>query len=264
MTGHGVVLSQRRGQILLITLNRPRLRNSVDGEMARGIAAAIDELDGDDELRVGVMTGAGEGFCAGADLETLGGGDIPFVDGRGFAGLVEAPPGKPLVAAVEGFAMGGGLEIALACDLMVAARGAQLGLPEVRHGLLAVGGGLLELTNRVGRAVAMELALTGVPIDAQRGHELGLVNRLAEPGEALGVALALASTIARNAPGAVMSSKRVVAESPDWKLGERWRRQEEIAAPAFASEDVRIAAAELGRRLGRLWAANDQRQGVSE
>jgi enoyl-CoA hydratase len=258
------VLTERRGTVLVITLNRPAASNAVDGEMARGIAAAVDRLDDDDGLRAAVIGGAGEGFCAGADPKALAGGDPPYVAGRGFAGLVEAPPEKPLVAAIEGFAMGGGLGIALACDLVVAAPGAKLGIPEVRRGLVALGGGLPSLPGRVGRGVALEMALTGAPIDARRGYEVGLVNRLADSGATLDAALELAGTVTRNAPGAVRASKRVIVESPAWPADERWLRQDEVAGPIFASEEARATTAAFGERLERLWAATDRREGAVE
>ena len=263
MNDAGAVLVERRNRILLVTLNRPGVRNCVDGKMARGIAAALDELDGDDRLRVGVLAGAGEGFSAGMDLTTLAGGDSPFVEGRGFAGLVEAPPAKPLVAAIEGFAIGGGLEIALACDLIVAARGAKLGIPEVKRSLLAVAGGLLRLPTRVGHNVAMEMALMGIPIAAERGHELGMVNRLADPGAAVDVALMLADAVARNSPTAVAASKRIIVESSEWSARDRWRRQDEIAGPVLASAETRDGAVAYGEKLEALWRAADRTEGAS-
>ena len=176
--------------MLLITLNRPDARNAVNLAVAEGIAAALDELDGDDALSVGVLTGAGKGFCAGMDLKAFVSGERPWVADRGFAGIVRRPPVKPLIAAIEGFAVAGGLEIALACDLIVAARGAKLGIPEVKRSLVAAGGALLRLPRRIPYHAAMELALTGDPIAAERAAELGLVNRLAEPGGAVEAALA--------------------------------------------------------------------------
>ncbi|HWF75440.1 MAG TPA: crotonase/enoyl-CoA hydratase family protein, partial [Solirubrobacteraceae bacterium] len=195
MSEERAVLIERRGRVLVATLNRPEQRNAVNLAVAEGIAAALDELDDDAELSVGVLTGAGKGFCAGMDLKAFVAGERPYIDGRGFAGIVQRPSAKPLIAAIEGFAVAGGLEIALACDLMVAARGAKLGIPEVKRSLVAAGGGLLRLPRALPRAVAMELALTGDPISAERGYELGLVNRLADPGGALEQALALAEAI---------------------------------------------------------------------
>src|SRR5437588_5382235 len=204
------VLSERGGRILLVTINRPDQRNAVNAAVAAGIAAALEELDGDPNLSVGILTGAGKGFCAGMDLKAFVGGERPHVPGRGFAGIVQRPAQKPLIAAVEGFAVAGGLEVALACDLIVAARGARLGIPEVKRSLVAAGGALLRLPRVLPRTIAMELALTGDPIDAQRGYELGLVNRLTGPGEAVATALELAESIAVNGPLALAASKRIL------------------------------------------------------
>src|SRR5256885_16369367 len=194
------VLTERRDNVLLITLNRPDARNAVNGALAQGVADALDELDDTPELQVGVLTGAGKGFSAGMDLKAFVTGERPWVEGRGFAGIVQRAAEKPLIAAIEGFAVAGGFEIALACDLIVAARDARLGIPEVKRGLVAAGGALIRLPRRIPYHLAMELALTGDPISAERGYELGIVNRLAEPGGAVDAALALAGEVARNGP----------------------------------------------------------------
>src|SRR5205085_3844220 len=165
------VLIERRERILLITINRPDQRNAVNAAVAQGIAAALDELDGDSGLSLGVLTGAGKGFCAGMDLKAFLAGELPYAGDRGFAGITQRASTKPLIAAVEGFAVAGGLEVALACDLIVAARGAKLGIPEVKRSLVAAGGGLLRLPRVLPRNIAMELALTGDPIEAERGYE---------------------------------------------------------------------------------------------
>src|SRR5947208_3158627 len=190
------LLTERRDRVLLITLNRPDARNAVNLAMAEAMAAALDELDATDELSVGVIAGEGKGFSSGMDLKAFATGERPWADDRGFAGIVQKPAEKPLIAAIEGFAVAGGLEIALACDLIVAAKGAKLGVPEVKRGLVAAGGAVLRLPRRVGYGMAMELALTGDPITAERAAELGIVNRLAEPGEAVEVALGFAAEIA--------------------------------------------------------------------
>ncbi len=179
------VLTERRERVLVVTLNRPEQRNAVNAAVATGIAAALEELDSDAELSVAVLTGAGKGFCSGMDLKAFVAGEVPYAAGRGFAGIAERPPAKPIIAAVEGFAVAGGLEVALACDMIVAARGARLGVPEVKRSLVAAGGALLRLPRALPRPIALELALTGDPISAERAHELGLVNALADPGEAL-------------------------------------------------------------------------------
>src|SRR4051795_2733840 len=194
------VLTEAGDGVLLITLNRPDARNAVNAALAAGLAAALDRLDADDDLQAGILTGAGKGFSAGMDLKAFVAGESPHVEGRGFAGIVQGPPRKPLIAAVEGFAVAGGFEIALACDLVVAARDARFGIPEVKRGLVAAGGGLLRLPSRIPYHLAMELALTGDPIGAERAEAVGLVSRLTAPGEALPGALELAATIAANGP----------------------------------------------------------------
>jgi enoyl-CoA hydratase len=247
------VLTERRGRILTITINRPDQRNAVNAAVAQGIAAGLDELDGDPELSVGVVTGAGKGFCAGMDLKAFATGDRPRVPGRGFAGIVERPPDKPMIAAIEGFAVAGGLEVALACDLIVASRGARLGLPEVKRSLVAAGGALIRLPRALPRNVALELALTGDPIDAERAHALGLVNRLTEPGEALSAALRMAETIAANAPLALAATKRIMVESADWPDAEFFVRQREISDPVFSSEDAREGASAFAEHRDPVW-----------
>src|SRR6059058_302307 len=236
------VLTERRDNVLLITLNRPDARNAVNLALAEGVAAALDELDSDDGLSVGVLTGSGKGFSAGMDLKAFVTGERPWVVDRGFAGIVQRASRKPLIAAVEGFAVAGGLEVALACDLIVAARGAKLGIPEVKRSLVAAGGALRRLPQRLPLGLVMEMALTGDPISAERGHDLGLVNRLAEPGSAADVALELAASIARNGPLALEATKRILAEQHDWTNEDFWARQGEISGPVFGSEDAREGA----------------------
>ena len=247
------VLSERRGRTILITINRPDQRNAVNAAVAAGIAQALDALDGDSELSVGVLTGAGKGFSAGMDLKAFVTGERPHVPGRGFAGIVQRPPDKPLIAAVEGFAVAGGLEVALACDLIVAARGARLGVPEVTRSLVAAGGALLRLPRALPRNVAMELALTGELIEAERAYELGLVNRLTDPGEALATAMELAETIAANGPLALAATKRVMAESVDWPGSEFFERQSEIVDPVWSSEDAREGATAFAEKRPPVW-----------
>ncbi len=253
MTDDRAVLTEPRGSTLLITLNRPDARNAVNAALAAGLARALDQLDGDDDLRIGVLTGAGGGFCAGMDLKAFVRGESPHVEGRGFAGIVERPPRKPLIAAIEGFAVAGGLEVALACDLLVAARGAKLGIPEVKRSLVAAGGALLRLPERIPYHVAMELALTGDPILAERGAELGLVNRLAEPGGAVDAALELADAIAANGPLALEASKRILVESAEWSEEDAWQLQGEIAGPVFVSEDAREGATAFSEKRDPVW-----------
>ncbi len=249
------VLTERRDGVLVITLNRPEARNAINLPVAEGIAAALDALDADDALQVGILHGAGSSFCAGMDLKAFAEGVRPWVGDRGFAGITRRAAQKPLIAAVEGFAVAGGFEVALACDLIVAARGAKLGLPEVKRGLVAAGGGVLRLHRRIPYHVAMELALTGDPLPAERFHELGLVNALAEPGETLDAALALAGRIVPNAPLSLRATKRIIEESLDWPRAEMWDRQGEISDPVFASEDAREGAVAFAEKRAPNWRA---------
>jgi enoyl-CoA hydratase len=247
------VLRERRGSVLLITLNRPAVRNAVDGAVAAGVAGALDELDGDDELSVGILTGAGGFFCAGMDLGAFVRGESPWFEDRGFAGIAQRAARKPLIAAIEGFAVAGGMEIALACDLIVAARGARLGIPEAKRSLVAAGGALLRLPRRMPYHVVMELALTGELLPAERFHELGIVNRLAEPGEALAAALELAATVAKSGPLALAASKRILEEQWDWPSAEMWERQRAISGPVFESEDAKEGASAFKEKREPVW-----------
>jgi enoyl-CoA hydratase len=253
MNDEQAVLTERRDRILQVTINRPDQRNAVNAAVAEGISAALDELDGDAALSVGVITGAGKGFSAGMDLKAFVTGERPYAGDRGFAGIVQRPAAKPLIAAIEGFAVAGGLEVALACDLIVAARGARLGVPEVKRSLVAAGGALLRLPRTLPRNVAMELALTGEPIEAERGYELGLVNRLVEPGEALAGALELAEAIASGGPLALMATKRIMMESADWPDSEFFARQGELVAPVMSSEDAREGATAFAEKRQPVW-----------
>ena len=252
-TAAPAVLTERRDNVLLITLNRPDARNAVNLALAEGVAAALDELDSDRGLSVGILTGAGKGFCAGMDLKAFVSGERPWAGDRGFAGIVQRGPAKPLIAAVEGFAVAGGFEVALACDLIVAARGARLGIPEVKRSLVAAGGALLHLPNRIPYHVAMELALTGDPITAERGHELGVVNRLAEPGAALDTALELAGEVSVNAPLALIASKRIMLEQADWSSEEAWDKQAAITEPVFTSADAREGSVAFAEKRPPVW-----------
>jgi enoyl-CoA hydratase len=247
------VLTERRDGVLLVTLNRPDARNAVNTALAEGIAAALDALDADADLGVGVLTGAGKGFSAGMDLKAFVAGERPWVADRGFAGIVQRSARKPLIAAVEGFAMAGGLEIALACDLVVASRDARLGIPEVKRSLVAAAGALRRLPQRVPLGVAMEMALTGDPISAERAHALGLVNRVTEPGGAVDAALELAAAIARNGPLALDATKEILLRQADWSEEEFWREQGEIAGPVMSSEDAREGATAFSEKREPVW-----------
>ena len=247
------VLTERRDGVLLITLNRPDARNAVNLALAEGIAASLEELDSSDDVQVGVLTGAGKGFSAGMDLKAFVEGGMPNLPGRGFAGIVERSCDKPLIAAVEGFALAGGLEIALSCDLLVASKGTRLGIPETGVGLFAAAGALLRLPRHVGMNVAMELALTADPITAERGYELGLVNRLTEPGGAVDAALELAERIARNAPLSLVASKRVLRES--WGMTDEafWPYQQPIISEVFGSADAIEGAKAFAEKRSPNW-----------
>jgi enoyl-CoA hydratase len=247
------VLTERRDGVLLVTLNRPDARNAVNTALAEGVAAALDALDADPELTVGVLTGAGKGFSAGMDLKAFVAGERPWVGDRGFAGIVQRSARKPLIAAVEGFAMAGGLEIALACDLVVASRDARLGIPEVKRSLVAAAGALRRLPQRLPLGVAMEMALTGDPISAERAYELGLVNRVTDAGGAVGAALELAGAIARNGPLALDATKEILLRQADWTEEEFWREQGEIVAPVMGSEDAREGATAFSEKRDPVW-----------
>ncbi|MFF0011515.1 crotonase/enoyl-CoA hydratase family protein [Streptomyces sp. NPDC005374] len=247
------VLVQRRGAVQVITINRPSVKNALDAGVAAGVAAAVDELDESDELRVGVLTGAGDTFSAGMDLKAWLKGETPAIEGRGLCGISITPPRKPLIAAVEGWALAGGFELLLACDLVVAARTARLGVPEVKRSLVARAGAALQLPRKVPFALALELLLTGEPIDAVRAAEVGLVNRLTETGGALEGALELASVIAANGPLAVAATKQIARSTADWTLEEGWAKQFEIAEPVFRSQDAREGAAAFAEKRPPVW-----------
>ncbi|MFI6338951.1 crotonase/enoyl-CoA hydratase family protein [Streptomyces sp. NPDC050535] len=247
------VLVERRGAVQVITINRPSVRNALDAGVATGVAAAVDELDESDELRVGVLTGAGGTFSAGMDLKAWLRGETPAIEGRGLCGISITPPRKPLIAAVEGWALAGGFELLLACDLVVAARTARLGVPEVKRSLVARAGAALLLPQRIPYAIALELLLTGEPVDAVRAAQVGLVNRLTDEGGALDGALELAGTIAANGPLAVAATKRIARSTADWTLEEGWAEQAEIAAPVFSSQDAREGAAAFAEKRAPVW-----------
>lgn len=255
MTGAGSpeVHVERQGAVLLVSIDRPAAKNSINTAAAQAIGAAMDLLDDDDSLFVGVITGTGGVFSAGMDLKAFLAGEKPHVPGRGFAGLVERPPSTPLIAAVEGPALAGGFEIALACDLIVAGEGASFGLPEVRRGLLAGGGGLLRLPRKAGLPKATEWALTGDRIGAAEAHAAGVVNRLVPDGQALTAALALAQQIAGNGPLAVQGTKRILTEGAEWPAAEAFSRQWEVYAPIRSSEDAREGALAFTEKRQPVW-----------
>jgi len=247
------VLVRQEDGIQIITINRPDQRNAVNRAVSYGVCAAVDELDARSDLHVGILTGAGGNFCAGMDLKAFLRGEVTRVEGRGILGIAMTPPKKPLIAAVEGYALAGGFEAVLACDLLVAARDAKFGLPEAKRGLAAAAGGLLRLPRLIPPRIAMEIALTGDMVSAERLDRFGLVNELVEPGHALEAAIRLARRIVANAPMSIAASKRVIVESRDWPVAEMFARQQEITGPVLASADAREGAAAFAERRAPRW-----------
>ena len=247
------VLLERCDAITVLTVNRPAAKNAIDRGTAQAIESAVDEFEADETARVLVFTGAGATFSAGMDLVAMSRGEVPITERRGPLGIAAQPPVKPMIAAVEGFALAGGFELALAGDLIVAARDAVFGLPEVKRGLVAAAGGVVRLTQRLPRSMAAELALTGGRVGAERLYQLGLVNRVTEPGEALDVALELAGAIAAAAPLAVAASKRIIDETPDWNTAEMFQKQGEIAFPALSSKDAAEGALAFAEKRDPVW-----------
>ncbi|MFD1537379.1 crotonase/enoyl-CoA hydratase family protein [Nonomuraea guangzhouensis] len=247
------VLVEESDGVAVITINRPAARNAINGAVARGIAAALDELEARTDISAYVLTGAGGYFSAGMDLKGFLSGDFPVVEGRGFGGLAESPPKKPIVAAVEGYALAGGFELALSCDVIVASSESKFGLPEPKRGLVAGAGGIMRLPQRIPYHVAMEIALTGDHYPASRLYELGLVNRITPAGEALDGALELARKIAANAPLALAATKKVIIESQDWSLEEMFAKQGTIIGPVFGSKDAMEGAAAFAEKRAPQW-----------
>ena len=227
-----------RDRVAVITLDRPEARNAVDHQLAVDLQSAIDKLEADDSLWVGVIAGAGPAFCAGADLKAVASGKADLATDRGgFAGIVRRERTKPIIAAVEGPALAGGFEIVLACDLVVAGSNARFGIPEVKRSLIANAGGLIRLPRAIPRNLAMEMALTGYPISAETAHHHGVVNRLVEAGGALDSAIALASEISANAPLAVRASRQVIIEGALLDDDEAFALSAEVASDVFRSKD---------------------------
>ncbi|WP_304453365.1 crotonase/enoyl-CoA hydratase family protein [Nocardiopsis sp. YSL2] len=247
------VLYTAEDGIAVITINRPKAKNAVNAAVAAQVAEALDDLDARKDLSVGIITGAGGTFCAGMDLKAFMKGEVPVVEGRGFGGFAQRGPRKPLIAAVEGYALAGGFEAVLACDLVVAAEDAEFGIPEVKRGLVAGAGGLLRLQHRIPRNIAMEFALTGDFVGAPRLAELGLVNQVTASGGALEGARALAARITPNGPLALRVSKEIIAASDDWSTEEMWDRQNELAGPVFVSQDAMEGAAAFAEKRAPQW-----------
>ena len=247
------VLIDSNDGILTITINRPDARNAMTLAAAKAIAAALDDLDNRDDLHIGILTGAGGNFCAGMDLKGFLRGERPSLPDRGFGGLTRKPPRKPLIAAVEGYALAGGFELVLACDLVVASESAQFGIPEVKRGLAATAGGLVRLPRQLPYRIALELALTGDLFPAKRAFEYGLVNRLVAAGQAVTEARRLAQTIAGNGPLSVAASKRVMVESQDWSAEQMWEKQAALTEHIFTSDDAREGSAAFAEKRKPVW-----------
>ena len=247
------VLTDVADGVMTITINRPAAKNAVNKDVAVGIAAALDQLDADDNTHVVILTGAGGTFCSGMDLKAFVTGETPYLEGRGFAGMVQRSTDKPLIAAVEGYALAGGCELAITCDLIVAADNSKFGIPEVKRGLAAAAGGLVRLPRQIPSRVAMEMALTGDFMYADRALSLGLINQVAPAGEALAQAKALAAKIAENGPLAVKRSKQVIKESIDWSQDEMFEKQQAIVNPVFSSEDAIEGATAFAEKRKPNW-----------
>ncbi|MCJ0905001.1 crotonase/enoyl-CoA hydratase family protein [Rhodococcus sp. ARC_M6] len=258
ITAEPAALYERRGPIAIITLNRPRALNAVNGELATAVGTLIEQADTDNDVRVIVITGAGRAFCAGADLKALGSGASLDADGHpewGFAGYAQHWVSKPTIAAVNGFALGGGTELVLASDLAVIDEQAQLGLPEVKRGLFAAAGGVIRMQQQIPRKIALELALTGEPISAADGLALGLVNRVAPAGTALELALELAEQIAANAPLSVRESKAMIhrtANSSDWEQ-DAWDKNAQAMKVVFTSADAQEGPKAFAEKRPPAW-----------
>ena len=247
------VLTEISDGVMTITINRPNAKNAVNKDVAEGIAAALDALDADDNTHVVILTGAGGTFCSGMDLKAFVTGETPYVAGRGFAGMVEKSTDKPMIAAVEGYALAGGCELAITCDLIVAADNSMFGIPEVKRGLAAAAGGLVRLPRQIPSRVAMEMALTGDFMSAERAMSVGLINQIAPAGEALAQAKALAAKIAENGPLAVKRSKQVIKESIDWSQDEMFANQQEITSTVFSREDAIEGATAFAEKRKSNW-----------
>ena len=252
MSDAAEVITEAKGGVLIVTINRPEAKNAMNKAAAEAISAAMDRLEAEDDLRVAILTGAGGTFCSGMDLKGFLRGESPSVPGRGFGGLSQWTPKKPVIAAVDGYALAGGMELALSCDLIVANVNSKFGIPEAKRGLAAAAGGLIKLPRQIPPRIAMELALTGDFIDAKRAYELGFINRIVE-GPAIDGALELAARIAENGPLALIASKAIVRESHEWTEAEMWDKQAAYTMPVFTSSDAREGAAAFAEKRKPNW-----------
>lgn len=250
--GEPAVLTERRDRVLLITLNRPEAMNAINTDLAQGLLAAVGELDNSDDLTAGVLTGAGRGFCSGMDLKAFAAGGTP----EGMQEFIENGAKKPLIAAIEGFALAGGLELALSCDLLVAAEGVKIGIPEAGVGLFAAGGGLLRLPSRVGYARAMEMAITADPITAEQAHDYGMVSRVAPKGGSVEVAMELAERVAKNAPLAVSASKQLVNATIGMSEADFWEYQKGFMKAVFTSNDAKEGPRAFAEKRSPNWSGS--------
>ncbi len=250
MSEEQAVLTERRGRVLIVTLNRPEAMNAINGALSTGLVAAMEELDNDDGLTAGVLAGNGRGFCSGMDLKAFARGE----DIGPMTTFIREGSKKPLIAAIEGFAIAGGCELALTCDLLVAAEGAKIGVREVKVGLFAAGGGLMRLPKRLSFATAMEMSLTGDPITAEKAHAEGLVSQVTEKGKALEAAVALAERVAENAPLAVAASKELIrAAAEGYNEEELWERQAPLVDKVFSSEDAKEGPRAFAEKRSPNW-----------
>ena len=252
MSDAAEVITEAKGGVLIVTINRPEAKNAMNKAAAEAISAAMDRLEAEDDLRVAILTGAGGTFCSGMDLKGFLRGESPSVAGRGFGGLSQWTPRKPVIAAVDGYALAGGMELALSCDLIVANVNSKFGIPEAKRGLAAAAGGLIKLPRQIPPRIAMELALTGDFIDAKRAYELGFINRIVE-GPAIDGALELAARIAENGPLALIASKAIVRDSHEWTEAEMWDKQAAYIGPVFTSSDAREGAAAFAEKRKPNW-----------
>jgi enoyl-CoA hydratase len=252
MSDAAEVITEAKGGVLIVTINRPEAKNAMNKAAAEAISAAMDRLEAEDDLRVAILTGAGGTFCSGMDLKGFLRGESPSVPGRGFGGLSQWTPKKPVIAAVDGYALAGGMELALSCDLIVANVNSKFGIPEAKRGLAAAAGGLIKLPRQIPPRIAMELALTGDFIDAKRAYELGFINRIVE-GPAIDGAMELAARIAENGPLALIASKAIVRDSHEWTEAEMWDKQAAYIGPVFTSSDAREGAAAFAEKRKPNW-----------
>ncbi len=253
MSEESAVLVERRGRVMVITLNRPEAMNAINGELSHGLLNAVRELDADDALTAGVITSNGRGFCSGMDLKAFARGE----DIGPLTTFIREGCSKPLIAAIEGFALAGGCEIALTCDLLVASKGAKIGIREVKVGLFAAAGGVFRLPARVGYTRAMEMAITGEPMLAEAAMDAGMLSELTEPGGALEAAIGWAERIAENAPLAVAASKALVRAAAQGHDEETlWKMQEPLSAKVFSSNDAKEGPKAFAEKRAPNWTGS--------